>query len=389
MNINDFSRGLEEVIPEIFIETLKTNKKLKIKFGADPSAPDLHLGHLVVLNKLKMLQSMGHEIIFLIGDFTALIGDPTGKSETRKSLTTEQVKLNSNTYQDQIFKILDKNKTKVVFNSDWLSKLSSSELIMLSAKYTVARMLEREDFQNRFKNQKPISIHEFLYPLLQGYDSVHLNNDIEIGGTDQKFNMLMGRHLQKEFGKKQQAIITLPILEGLDGIKKMSKSLGNHIGLLEDPNNMFGKIMSIPDKLIFKYYSLLTDISETSLEEIKTDLKSGKNPKLIKEDLGVFIVTKLHNATAAEAAKANFNKVFSNKENPDEMPAIKLKEPVRIDQFLFENKILQSKKEAVRMVKQGAVSLDGEKITDPFLNLLPLETEKVLKVGKRKFYRIS
>lgn len=386
-----FNRGIEEIIPKSCSDTLKESKKpLKVKFGADPSAPDLHLGHMVVLNKLRLLQEMGHEIIFLIGDFTAMIGDPTGKSETRKPLTIDDVKANAETYQEQVFKILDKSKTRVVFNSEWLDKLTGSDMIKLSARYTVARMLERDDFNKRFKGERSISIHEFLYPLLQGYDSVALESDIEIGGTDQKFNLLMGRHLQREYGcKVEQSIITVPILEGLDGVQKMSKSLNNHVGIMETPQSIFGKLMSIPDELICRYFSLLTDKDEAEIKTIETNMKNGSlNPKLAKEDLAKTLVTFLHDATAAQAACDEFNRVFGQKKVPDDMPEIKLNlDEVRLDQLLTNEKIIASKKEIRRLVDQGAISINEEKISDHFYTFTP-EDGQVLKIGKRRFYKL-
>jgi tyrosyl-tRNA synthetase len=387
----EFLRGLEEVIPESEIEKLiKPKKPLKIKFGADPSAPDLHLGHMVVLKKLRFLQELGHTIVFLIGDFTAMIGDPTGKSETRKSLSLEQIKKNAQTYQDQVFKILDKSKTEVVFNSDWLDNLSSKELIALSGKYTVARMLERDDFNKRFKQNQSISIHEFLYPLLQGYDSVALESDVEIGGTDQKFNLLMGRHLQQIYGKKQQIIITAPILEGLDGVQKMSKSLKNHIGIMEDPKEIFGKLMSLPDNLIIRYFNLLSDKDKEYIEKIDKDMKTGAlNPKHAKEEFAVEIITFLHSKESAEYAKNEFNLVFSKKENPTDMQELWAapNSELRLDEFIINNKIINSKKEISRLIKQGAVNLDGNRVDDIFYKFIPSD-EQVLKIGKRKFYKI-
>ncbi|MFA5879907.1 MAG: tyrosine--tRNA ligase [Candidatus Margulisiibacteriota bacterium] len=388
--LEKFLNGLETIIPkEETITKLKNSKNLKIKWGADPSAPDLHLGHMVVLNKLRLLQEMGHTVIFLIGDFTAMIGDPTGRSETRKPLSKETILKNSQTYQDQVFKILLKEKTQVVYNSDWLTKLPINELINLTSKYTVARMLERDDFEKRFAGQTPISIHEFLYPLFQGYDSVVLENDLEIGGSDQTFNMLLGRHLQEQYQKKPQSIITLPILEGLDGVRKMSKSFGNHIGIMEDEYQIFGKLMSIPDNLILRYYRLLTNFDHDQLCQLELKFQNNVNPKILKEDLAYFLVSKLHSESAAAKAKENFKKVFSEKKDPENMPMINLpsKENTRLDQLILENKILTSKKEFQRLIKDGAVSINNQKITDIFFELTP-KKEQILKIGKLKFFKI-
>ncbi len=385
-----FAQGLQDVIPESALDRIATaSKPLKIKFGADPSAPDLHIGHMVVLKKLRILQDMGHLVQFLVGDFTAMIGDPTGKSETRKPLTSEQVKANAESYKTQVFKLLDPAKTQVVFNSEWLDKLTSREMIKLSAQYTVARMLERDDFQKRFSQERPISIHEFLYPLLQGYDSVVLENDIEMGGTDQKFNVLMGRHLQKEYGKPVQAVITAPLLEGVDGVQKMSKSLGNHIGLLESGQDQFGKIMSIPDTMILKYFSLITDASPEELLQFKFELDSGKNPKFLKEELGVRLVSFLHSPQEAMNAKEAFNRVFSQKLNPEDMPVLSIPPtPTKWTDFMVLHGMAPSKKEASRLIEHGAVSLDGEILRDSLAFFLG-KPEQVLKVGKRRFYRFK
>jgi len=388
--IEKFLAGVETIIPkEETIARLLSGKELKIKWGADPSAPDLHLGHLVVLNKLRLLQEMGHTVVFLIGDFTAMIGDPTGRSETRKPLSRETILQNSQTYQDQVFKILLKDKTEVVYNSSWLSQLSVNELISLTSKSTVARMLERDDFKKRFCSQIPISIHEFLYPLFQAYDSVVLENDLEIGGSDQTFNMLLGRNLQEQYQKKPQSVVTLPILEGLDGVRKMSKSFGNHIGIMEDEYQIFGKVMSIPDNLILRYYTLLTDLSIDQLREIQTKLTNNVNPKFLKEDLACLLVSKLHSNEAAERVKENFRKVFSEKKDPENITVINLtiNADLRLDHLVLEHHLLNSRKEFQRLVKEGAISLDHEKITDIFFELAPKE-EQILKIGKLKFFRI-
>lgn len=384
-----FKQGLEEVIPESALEKIATAQKpLKIKFGIDPSAPEVHLGHMVVLKKLRLLQEMGHQVIFLIGSFTAMIGDPTGKSETRRALTSDQVLSYAQTYQHQAFKILDASRTQVVYNAEWLDKLSGSEMIALAARYTVARMLERDDFHKRFTHEKSIAIHEFLYPLLQGYDSVILENDIEMGGTDQKFNLLMGRHLQKEYEKPLQACITTPILEGLDGVHKMSKSLGNHIGIMDSAGDQFGKIMSMPDELILRYFSLVTDAFPEEIAQMKADMAGGKNPKLLKEDLGIRLVTALHSKEAAYTAKEGFQRVFSQKLNPEEMPELAIpSEPIRLHDFLAQTQIAPSKKEATRLIAQQAVTLDGEVLSDPFA-VFTSKPNQILKVGKRRFFKL-
>lgn len=385
-----FTQGIDSIIPDTGTDALKKGG-LSIKFGADPSAPDLHLGHMVVLNKLRLLQDLGHHVHFLIGDFTAMIGDPTGKSETRKPITREQVKANATTYQEQVFKILDPEKTTVVFNSTWLDTLTASDFLALSGKYTVARMLERDDFHKRFYGNQSISIHEFLYPLLQGYDSVALESDVEIGGTDQTFNLLMGRHLQKEYGvKKQQTIITVPILEGLDGVQKMSKSLNNHIGIMDEPNDMFGKIMSIPDTLILRYFMLLTSASPHDIEVMKADMESGTNPREYKIRLAKTIITRLHSSDDAASAEAHFVTVFSQRNTPDEMPEITvtLNASLHILSFIAEQKIITSKKEISRLIQQGAVTIDGDLVPDIKYEFIPT-SEHVLKIGKRKFFRLK
>jgi tyrosyl-tRNA synthetase len=382
-------RGIKEIIPEKSAQDITISKKtLKIKFGADPSAPDLHLGHMVVLNKLRQLQDMGHIVQFLIGDFTAMIGDPTGKSATRKVLSETDVKKNAETYQKQVFKILKKEQTEVVYNSSWLGKLSAKDMIELSARYNVARMLERDDFNKRFKSEQSISIHEFLYPLLQGYDSVYLENDIEIGGTDQKFNLLMGRHLQREYGKKSQTIITVPILEGLDGVQKMSKSLNNHIGIMEEPRQIFGKLMSIPDELICRYFRLLTSVSEEQVMNFENDMKNGTNPRDIKQQLGVKIVGILYDEETGIKAKEEFQRIFAKGQVPDEMPIIKASGEERLANFLANNKIIASKKEIHRLIKQGAVSINNEVTTDPFYNY-QIANDDVIKIGKKRFFKIK
>eukprot|EP01047_Picozoa_sp_COSAG01_P002320 COSAG01_NODE_61_length_29729_cov_196.711779_6_plen_388_part_00 len=375
-------------IPETLKKDIKDKQNLHIKFGADPSMPDLHLGHMVVLKQLQKLQQQGHHIDFVIGDFTAMIGDPTGKSETRKPLTLEQVQANAKTYQEQVFKLLNPDQTTVHYNSHWLGKLSAQEVIALSAKHTVARMLERDDFSKRYKAQQAISIHEFLYPLFQGYDSVYLNNDIEIGGTDQTFNLLVGRQLQKDYGlKKQQAIMTCPILEGLDGVKKMSKSLNNHVGILDAPQDMFGKLMSIPDTLIPRYFELLTDLSPAELRQINTQLTDGKtNPKTLKVACAKNIITQLHNAEAAQSAETEFTRIFSQQQLPTDLPEI-TQSSSSLSDLIITQKLLPSKKELRRMFDQGAIYLNEARCNDPQI-MLEKQQDYILKIGKRRFYKL-
>lgn len=374
-------RGIVELIPEgELIAKLKKGKPLRIKWGADPSAPDIHLGHTVILNKLRQFQDLGHLVIFLIGDFTARIGDPTGKSETRKPLNKKEIEKNSRTYQEQVFKILDKRKTKVVHNSHWLSKLKIEDVISLAGKYTVARMLERDDFMGRFEKERPISIHEFLYPLIQGYDSVVIKADVEIGGTDQKFNMLVGRELQREYKEEPQIIITLPLLEGTDGVQKMSKSLGNYIGITEPPSEIFGKTMSISDELMLRYYELLADIS---LEEVKK-----MHPKEAKKKLASLLVGRFYDEKAAKAAEEEFESIFKEGRLPQEIPLLSLsKKEVGIIDLLVEGGLAPSKSEARRLIQQGGVRIGDETITHEKY-IVKLDTEKVVNVGKRKFLRV-
>lgn len=386
-------KGFVDVINiEDLKEIMSSKRKLKIKWGADPSAPDLHLGHTVVLRKLRLFQDLGHEIIFLIGDFTAMIGDPTGKSKTRKELTEAEVKKNAETYQEQVFKILDRSKTTVVYNSTWLEKLTAKDVVKLTAKYNVARMLERDDFNKRFTNNISISLHEFLYPLLQGYDSVALEADIEIGGTDQKFNLLVGRHLQKEYHQKPQVVLTMPILEGLDGKQKMSKSLGNHVGLTDSPNEMFGKLMSIPDELIIRYFELITTVSENEIVSMKRQIESdGANPRDIKVRLAKTIVTMYHSKDDADKAEEYFVTAFSQKDIPEDIPEISASDiqgELTLMNVLKTTEVASSNKEIKRLFEQGAVSLNGDKIIDPFF-IIESSKEAVIKVGKRNFFRIK
>ena len=390
-------RGVEEIIPEKGLEKkLNKNKPLIIKAGFDPTAPDLHLGHTVLINKLKQFQDLGHQVVFLIGDFTGMIGDPSGVSETRPILTVEQLKKNSETYQEQIFKILDKKKTKIEFNSSWFKKMTSAELINLSSKMTVARMLERDDFSKRYKGNKPISIHEFIYPLVQGYDSFELKSDVELGGTDQKFNLLVGRDIQKSFGMEEQIIMTLPILEGTDGIKKMSKSLDNYIGLQERPNDMFGKIMSISDDLMWRYFNLLSFKTSIEIKEIKKKTEQGLNPMEAKKMLAAEIVTRFHGEEKALLAEKEFTNRFSKGNDPAEIKLIKLSmkaSSISIVDLLSndelgDQKLCKSKSEARRMIAQGAVKIDGNKISDDTI-LVQNPSENTYQVGKLKHLKIK
>ncbi len=379
-----------EELLEKLKKSAKTGIPLKIKAGFDPTAPDLHLGHTVLLQKLKHFQDLGHEVQFLIGDFTGMIGDPTGKSETRKALTREDVARNAETYKEQVFKILDPEKTKIVFNSTWLGKLSSFEMIRLASELTVARMLEREDFRNRFDTGKPISIHEFLYPLIQGYDSVAMEADVELGGTDQLFNVLMGRDLQRSRGQEPQVVLTMPLLEGLDGVNKMGKSLGNYIGITEPANDIYGKVLSISDELMFRYYELLSDLSAAEIEELKQRMERGDiHPKEVKKQLARELTARFHSEGEALRAEENFEKVFQQKGLPDEIPEIHVtgSEPVWLPQLLVDAQLVKSTSEGRRMVKQNAVSIDGEKIQDMNINIEP-EGAILLRVGKRRFCRI-
>ena len=390
-------RGVEEIIPEKGLEKkLNKNKPLIIKAGFDPTAPDLHLGHTVLINKLKQFQDLGHQVVFLIGDFTGMIGDPSGVSETRPILTVEQLKKNSETYREQIFKILDKKKTKIEFNSTWFKKMTSAELINLSSKMTVARMLERDDFSKRYKGNKPISIHEFIYPLVQGYDSFELKSDIELGGTDQKFNLLVGRDIQKSFGMEEQIIMTLPILEGTDGVKKMSKSLNNYIGLKESPNDMFGKIMSISDDLMWRYFDLLSFKTSDDIQEIKKKTEQGLNPMEAKKMLSAEIVTRFHSEEKALLAEKEFINRFSKGNDPAEIKLIKLSikaSSISIldllsSEKLGDHKLCKSKSEARRMIAQGAVKIDGKKISDEAI-FVQNPSENTYQVGKLKHLKIK
>ena len=395
MNTPDLAellRGTHEVLLEAeLIKKLAENRPLRIKAGFDPTAPDLHLGHTVLINKLKQFQDAGHEILFLIGDFTGMIGDPTGKNVTRKPLTREEVAANAETYQAQIFKILDPEKTTVMFNSTWMNEMSSAELIQLAAKNTVARMLERDDFHKRFTNNQSIAIHEFLYPLIQGYDSVAMKADVELGGTDQKFNLLMGRQLQEAFGQKPQVVMTMPILEGLDGVQKMSKSLNNYIGIADAPDEMFGKIMSISDELMWRYFELLSFRPMSEIATFNEECQNGANPRDYKFKLAQEIIARFHDEAAAIKALENFEARFQRGAIPDEMPEIELKiegATLGIANLLKDANLTASTSEAIRMINAGAVKIDGEKVDNPKLEIA-VGSQHVYQVGKRKFARVN
>ena len=386
--ISELKRGVEDVYSEAdLVEKLKENRPLRIKLGADPTAPDIHLGHTVVLNKLRQFQNFGHEVIFLIGDFTATVGDPSGKNATRPPLSREDVLRNAETYKEQIFKILDPQKTKIVFNSDWLGELGTVGMIRLASNYTVARMLERDDFKKRFSNQQPIAIHEFIYPLLQGHDSVHLKADVELGGTDQTFNLLIGRELQKADGQKPQVAMTLPLLVGLDGEKKMSKSLGNYIGVTEAPSEMFGKIMSISDELMWDWYNLLSFRPLTEIAQLKADVANGKNPRDVKILLAKEIIARFHDEAAADAAEQEFINRFQKGAIPDEMPEFTFEGEMGLASLLTEAGLVPSTSEAIRAAQQGGVKIDGEKVED--VKQTAQKGTFVYQVGKRKFARIT
>jgi len=384
-------RGAEEILVEAeLVERLGSGKSLRVKAGFDPTAPDLHLGHTVLINKLRQFQELGHEVLFLIGDFTGMIGDPTGKNVTRKPLTREDVLANAATYEHQIFKILDPEKTTVMFNSQWMGGMSAADLIHVAAKHTVARMLERDDFSKRYSSSQPIAIHEFLYPLIQGYDSVAMKADVELGGTDQKFNLLVGRELQKHYGQKPQVILTMPILEGLDGVQKMSKSLNNYIGINEPPDEMFGKLMSISDELMWRWFELLSFRPLGEIEQLKQDVEQGTNPRDIKFQLGQELVARFHDQAAAGAAQANFIARFQKGALPDDMPELTLHSEhgaLGIASLLKEAGLTGSTSEAFRMIKQGAVKIDGERLQDKGLTIKAGCTH-VVQVGKRRFARV-
>lgn len=386
-------RGCDELLVEQefltkLIASEKSKKPLRVKLGLDPTAPDLHLGHTVVLNKLRQLQDLGHTVIFLIGDFTALIGDPTGRNATRPPLTADEIAVNAQTYFNQASLVLDPTKTEIRKNSEWCDALGARGMIQLSARYTVARMLERDDFTKRYKAGVPISVHEFLYPLVQGYDSVALHADLELGGTDQKFNLLMGRELQREYGQPPQCILTMPLLEGLDGVEKMSKSKGNYVGISEKPSEMFGKIMSISDTLMWRYFELLSFRPMSQIEALKAEVAAGRNPRDVKVDLGLELVTRFHSAAAAQQALDDFEARFKQGAMPDDMPEVSLTgAPLGIVAAMKQSGLVPSSAEAIRNIEQGGVRIDGEKVVDRQISLVA--GSYVLQVGKRKFVRVS
>ncbi len=387
-------RGASEIIPEEDLvkkleHSIKTNKPLNIKLGCDPSRPDLHLGHSVVLRKLRQFQDLGHIAILIIGDFTGMIGDPSGKSKTRPSLTLEETHRNGQSYFEQAEKILSANRISMQYNSDWLNKMSFAEVIRLASKYTVARMLERDDFTIRYKAGEPISVHEFLYPLAQAMDSVAIHSDVELGGTDQKFNLLVGRDIQREYNQEPQVILTMPILAGTDGVEKMSKSLDNYIGISDSPKEIFGKSLSIPDKLIYQYFELATDVSKEELANVKSSLENVRtNPRDVKRYLGRTLVRMYHSQTSADDAEKEFNKIFIQKSIPDNIEEFKRSKSINIITLLTDTKLASSKGEARRLIDQGGVSIDDKRVTDPNLPL-PDKDEFILKVGKRRFLKVK
>lgn len=389
--------GCAELISEA--DLLKKLKKseakkqpLKIKFGADPTRPDIHFGHTVVINKLKTFQDLGHHIQFLIGDFTAMIGDPSGKNATRPMLSREEIQEYAKTYAQQVFKILDPDKTEIVYNSTWIDPMRPADFIRLTAQYTVARILERDDFTNRYKNGIPISLHELLYPLTQGYDSVALKSDVELGGTDQKFNLLVGRDLQSSWGQEPQVVLTMPLLEGLDGVNKMSKSLDNYISIVDTPKDMFGKTMRVSDDLMYRYYELLTDITPGALQALRQDVASGKkHPRTVKVDLAKYFVSRYHSAEAAQRAEEEFNRIFVDKGLPDEVPEFKVaaEKGIGLNALMARAGLVQSNGEGTRLIQGGGVSLNNEKVSDPKLRLdLVLGQELLIKAGKKKFVKV-
>jgi len=378
------------LIEQELVEKLKSGRPLRVKAGFDPTAPDLHLGHTVLINKLRQFQDLGHHILFLIGDFTGMIGDPTGKNATRPPLSREQIAQNAQTYTSQVFKILDPAKTEICFNSSWMDKLNAADMIKIAATHTVARMLERDDFGKRYRSNQPIAIHEFLYPLVQGYDSVAMCADVELGGTDQKFNLLMGRELQKHWGQPPQCILTMPLLQGLDGVNKMSKSLGNYIGITESPEQIFGKIMSISDQLMWRYIELLSFESLATIGKWKQEVEAGRNPREVKVDFGREIVARFHDRAAAHKAAADFESRFKQGEIPDNMPEVTVPtggEPILFYQVLKQAGLTASTSEAIRLIEQGGVRMNGEKVSDKALKLAA-GGPFVLQIGKRKFVKV-
>jgi tyrosyl-tRNA synthetase len=399
-------RGAVEIIVEVDLlkkleKSVASNKPLRVKAGFDPTAPDIHLGHTVLLNKMRQFQELGHEAIFLIGDFTGMIGDPTGKSETRKHLTPEEVAENAKTYQEQIYKILDPVRTNISFNSEWMSKMSAADMIQLAAKHTVARMLEREDFKKRYESQIPISIHEFMYPLIQGYDSVALRADVELGGTDQKFNLLVGRELQKEYGQEPQSIVMMPLLEGLDGVNKMSKSLGNYIGINEPAREIFGKVMSVSDNLMFKYYELVSSASLGELEKIKVDVRSGTlHPMEAKKRLATELADRFCGSGEGTRAREEFEKIFTKKNLPDDIPSIEIPwegDKMKLAKVLSAAAAVHSSSEAKRLIKAGAIDVDEQRVTDidaelsataSVVTTIPYKDVYTIRVGKKRFVKV-
>ena len=386
--IETIRRGCDElIVEEELVKKLASGRQLRVKLGLDPTAPDLHLGHTVVINKLRHFQELGHQVQFLIGDFTGMIGDPTGKNQTRPALTREEILKNAQSYRDQVFKILDPDKTQILFNSEWSDKLGAEGMIRLAARYTVARLLERDDFSKRYKNQQPIAVHELLYPLMQGYDSVAMKADVELGGTDQKFNLLVGRELQKDFGQEPQCIVTMPLLEGLDGKEKMSKSLGNYVGIAEPAQEIFGKLMSISDELMWRYIELLSFQSTQTIQRWRGDVESGKNPRDVKVLFAKEIVARFHSEEAARQAEEAFEARFRRGELPEELPEVEVKE-TQILKVLKEAGLVPSANEATRMIEQGAVRVNGEKVSDRNLQFKRGDAP-VIQVGKRKVARVT
>ncbi len=388
----ELARGSDEIlVAQELRDKLARGQPLRIKAGFDPTAPDLHLGHTVLINKMRQFQDLGHDVIFLIGDFTGMIGDPSGKSATRPPLSSEEIKENARTYEEQIFKILDPDKTEVSFNSNWMGKMSAADLIKLASKHTVARMLERDDFNKRFNANQPIAIHEFLYPLVQGYDSVALKADVELGGTDQKFNLLVGRQMQQAYGQEPQVVLTMPLLEGLDGVQKMSKSLGNYVGISEPAGEMFGKLMSVSDDLMWRYFELLSFRSLEEIGDLQGRVASGTNPRDIKFELARELVTRFHGKAAARDAQEEFIARFQKGAMPEDMPEVEIAAdngPLGLAQVLKGASLTSSTSEALRMIGQGAVRIDGERVTDKALEIEP-GTRAVFQVGKRRFARIT
>jgi tyrosyl-tRNA synthetase len=390
--LTEIRRGAEEIlVEEELLARLRQNEPMRVKAGFDPTAPDLHLGHTVLINKMRQFQDFGHEVVFLIGDFTGMIGDPSGRNATRPALTDEQVVTNAKTYEEQIFKILDPDKTRITFNSEWMSKFSAADLIKLAARHTVARMLERDDFKKRYESGKSIAIHEFLYPLVQGYDSVALHADVELGGTDQKFNLLVGRQLQQAYGQRPQVVITMPLLEGLDGVNKMSKSMDNYVGITDVPDEMFGKLMSISDELMWRYFELLSFKSVAEIEALQQSAADGMNPRDIKFLLGRELVARFHGAAAAENANNSFIERFKDKKIPDEIAEVTVQSQdgrLGLAQLLREAQLVSSAAEGFRMIQQGAVRIDGERVEDRQCEILAGRTH-IYQVGKRRFARVT